>query len=104
MKREATLRGDQPFGAVVVMGGAIVGYGPSRVVVDRNPDAHAERVALWDAQRRLGTKTLSGAVLYSTSRPCATCQKALALANFGWMFVGADAADAGPPCAHSCAD
>src|SRR5262249_54149042 len=54
MKREAVANGDQPFGAVVVMDDTIVGYGPSRVVSDRNPDAHAERVALWDAQRRLG--------------------------------------------------
>jgi hypothetical protein len=58
MKREAIASGDQPFGAVVVMGDTIVGYGPSRVVVDRNPNAHAERVALWDAQRRLGTSDL----------------------------------------------
>jgi adenylosuccinate lyase len=53
MKREAEASGDQPFGAVVVKDGSIIGYGPSRVIVDRNPDAHAERVALWDAQRRL---------------------------------------------------
>jgi tRNA(Arg) A34 adenosine deaminase TadA len=97
MKREALFNGDQPFGAVVVKGRTIVGYGPSRVVVDRNPDAHAERVALWDAQRRLGTRNLSGAIIYSTSRPCEACQKALALANLDRMFFGPDAADAGKP-------
>jgi tRNA(Arg) A34 adenosine deaminase TadA len=53
MKREAEASGDQPFGAVVVKYGSIIGYGPSRVIVDRNPDAHAERVTLWDAQKRL---------------------------------------------------
>ena len=56
MKREAIASGDQAFGAVVVMDDKIVGYGPSRVVTDRNPDAHAERVALSDAQRRLGRR------------------------------------------------
>jgi tRNA(Arg) A34 adenosine deaminase TadA len=97
MKREAVASGDQPFGAVVVMGDRIVGYGPSRVVSDRNPDAHAERVALWDAQRQLGRRDLSGAVIYSTSRPCPACEDALALGNIERMLVGPEAVDAGKP-------
>ncbi len=97
MKREAIASGDQSFGAVVVMGDTIVGYGPSRVVTGRNPDAHAERVALWDAQHRLGTRDLSGAVIYSTSRPCPICEKALADGNIERMFFGPDATDAGKP-------
>jgi tRNA(Arg) A34 adenosine deaminase TadA len=97
MKREAVASGDQPFGAVVVMGDTIVGYGPSRVVSDRNPDAHAERVALWDAQRRLGRRDLSGAIIYSTSRPCAICERALADGNVERMFFGPEATDAGKP-------
>ena len=97
MKAEAVASGDQPYGAVVVRAGAIVGYGPSRVIVDRNPEAHAERVALWDAQRRLDTKDLRGAVLYSTSRPCAACEHALSLANLERMYFGPTATDAGKP-------
>src|SRR5262245_9751334 len=97
MKQEAIASGDQPFGAVVVMGDKIVGYGPSRVVTDRNPNAHAERVALWDAQHRLGSRDLSGAMIYSTSRPCSVCEKALAESNIERMFFGAEATDAGKP-------
>jgi tRNA(Arg) A34 adenosine deaminase TadA len=97
MKQEAIASGDQPFGAVVVMDDTIVGYGPSRVVTDDNPNAHAERVALWDAQRRLGSRNLSGAVIYSTSRPCLTCEKALADSNIERMFFGPEATDAGKP-------
>lgn len=97
MKAEATARGDQPYGAVMVVGGVIAGYGPSRVDSDRNPDAHAERVALWEAQRRLGQQVLQGAVVYATSRPCATCQRALASAGVERMRVGPMAEDAGPP-------
>jgi len=97
MKSEAVAAGDQPFGAVVVKAGAIVGYGPSRVIVDRNPDAHAERVALWDAQRRLQTKDLSGTVIYATSRPCTACEQALSLAGVGRMYLGPDAKDGGRP-------
>jgi len=78
MRREAIAAGDQGFGAVVVKDGVIVGWGPSRVVTDRNPDAHAERVALWDAERRLGSVKVAGAIVYATFRPCSACQNALA--------------------------
>ena len=65
--------------------------------MDRNPNAHAERVALWDAQHRLGSRDLSGAVIYSTSRPCSNCEKALADSNIERMYFGPEATDAGKP-------
>ena len=95
MRREAVATGDQPYGAVVVKDGRIVGYGPSRVVTQRNPEARAERVAIWDAQARLGIKDLSGAVLYSTSRPCSACESAAAQTNVARMLHGPAATDAG---------
>src|ERR1044072_31270 len=52
MKEEAVARGVPPSGAVLVVAGDAAVYGPSRVNSDRNPDAHAERVALWQAQKR----------------------------------------------------
>jgi tRNA(Arg) A34 adenosine deaminase TadA len=97
MKREAIAKGDQAFGAVMVRGSEIVGYGPSRVVTSGDPNAHAERVALWEAQAKLGRKELAGCVIYSTSRPCGACQNALALAKVERMYFGADATDAGAP-------
>lgn len=68
--------GDQPYGAVVVLDGAVVGLGPSRVVQRRDPDAHAEREAIGDALRRLGRADLAGAVLVGTSPPCSRCREA----------------------------
>lgn len=97
MKDEAVARGDQPYGAVMVVAGSIAGYGSSRVVSDRNPDAHAERMALWEAQERLGRPLLDRAVVYATSPPCSACQRALASANIARMRVGPTAEDAGPP-------
>lgn len=97
MKRLAVSWGDQPYGAVLVLDGEAVGLGPSRVVVDRDPDAHAERVAIRDAQRRLGRTSLEGSVLYSTSRPCSLCEAAAAAASVGRMIHGPMLDDAGPP-------
>jgi tRNA(Arg) A34 adenosine deaminase TadA len=97
MKAEAVAQGDQPYGAVLVVQGRIVGYGPSRVVVKKDWAAHAEREAIRAAQAELGTADLTGGVLYSTSRPCAACERAAAAANVARMIHGADAVDAGPP-------
>jgi tRNA(adenine34) deaminase len=97
LRRLAVSWGDQSYGAVLVADGVLVGVGPSRVVVDRNPDAHAERVALRDAQQRLGRASLAGAWLYSTSRPCGACEAAAAAAGVARMIHGPALSDAGPP-------
>jgi tRNA(adenine34) deaminase len=97
MQAQAVAGGDQPYGAVVVRNDRIVGYGPSRVVSRADPDAHAEREAIRDAQAHLGTFDLTGCVLYSTSRPCSACEQAAAAARIARMIHGADAIDAGAP-------
>ncbi len=97
MKSEAVAAGDQPYGAVLVKDGAIVGYGPSRAVAERDDNAHAERVALRDARRRLGIEQISGTVLYSTSRPCVACERAAAAAGVALMIYGAAGTDGGRP-------
>ena len=97
MKQLAESWGDQPYGAVVVAKGEIVGHGPSRVVARGDPSAHAEREAIRDAQARLGTASLAGAVLYSTSRPCRECEAAAAQAQVARMVYGAALNDAGQP-------
>ena len=97
MERLARSWGDQPYGAVLVSGGAVIGEGPSRVVKLGDPAAHAEREAIRDAQRRLGRSSLSGSTLYSTSRPCRLCEAAAAAANVARMVYGEGLHDAGAP-------
>ena len=97
MRSRAEAWGDQSYGAVLVAEGAIVGEGPSRVVKDKNPDAHAERVAILDAQRRVGRRDLVGSVLYSTSRPCSLCEAAAYQAGVTRMYFGPGLQDAGQP-------
>jgi tRNA(adenine34) deaminase len=97
MKHLAQSWGDQPYGAVLVMDGTLVGQGPSRVVKSQNPNAHAEREAIRDAQNKLGRPKLLGAVLYSTSRPCSLCEAAAARAGVSRMYFGPALTDAGIP-------
>lgn len=97
MKDRAIESGDQPYGAVVVLNGDVIGYGPSRVVTNDDPTAHAEREAIRDAQVKLNRRNLSDCVMYSTSPPCSECEKAAFEARIARMFYGPDATDAGAP-------
>ena len=97
MRDDAVRAGDQAYGAVVVKDRRIIGFGPSRVVLKKDFIAHAERVAIREAQARLGSSDLTGCVLYSSSRPCAACEAAAAQANIARMYYGAGASDAGAP-------
>ena len=97
MRRLAESWGDQPYGAVLVLEGKLVGEGPSRVVKNQDMSAHAEREAIRDAQHRLGRKELPGAVLYSSSRPCSLCEAAAAQAKVSRMYFGPMLSDAGTP-------
>lgn len=101
MLDRAVADGDQPFGAVVVKDGKIVGWGPSRVVTDTDPTAHAEMIAVRDAARRLGTRDLSGCVMYSTSHPCPMCEAGAYWANID-RFVYGDGTDGGRPRLRRC--
>jgi tRNA(Arg) A34 adenosine deaminase TadA len=97
LRDEAVRRGDQPYGAVVVRNGAIVGEGVSAVVTDRDPTAHAEMVAIRAAARRLASRDLGECELYGSSRACPMCEAAAYWANIGRMFHGSEPVDAGPP-------
>ena len=98
MREQALAAGDQAYGAVVVVRGSeIVGWGPSRVRQNGEWLGHAEREAMRDAQRRLARDDLSDCVMYSTSRPCGSCERAAAQAKLARMYYGPDATDAGAP-------
>lgn len=97
MRQLAVERGDQPYGAVVVKDGRIVGEGVSAVVTATDPTAHAEIQAIRDAAKRLGTPDLSGCELYGSSRACPMCEAAAYWARIARMYYGEAATDAGAP-------
>ena len=97
LRQRALELGDQPYGAVVVRAGRIIGESVSRVVIDFDPTGHAELSALRDAGRRERSASLSGAVLYSSSRPCPMCEAAAYWAGIAEMIHGRDGRSAGAP-------
>jgi len=97
MQANALESGDQGYGAVVVREGEIVGQAPSRVVVDRDPTAHAEMEAIRDAAGRLGSRNLSRCTLYSSSPACPMCEAAAYWAGIERMVSGKNASEGGRP-------
>lgn len=100
LRDEALRRGDQPYGAVVVRDGVIVGEGVSALIARGDADAHAERLALADALVRLRSPDLAGCVLFGSARACPRCEAAAARTRIAFMYFGADATPAGVPTAR----
>lgn len=93
--RLALEKGEVPVGAVVVVGGRIIGRGHNRREELQDPTAHAELLALREATSALGGWRLTGATLYSTLEPCAMCAGALVLARVDRLVYGAEDPKAG---------
>jgi tRNA(adenine34) deaminase len=87
--------GEVPVGAVVVCGGEIVGRGFNRNLLDSDPSAHAEVVALRQAARALGNHRLPECEMFATLEPCPMCAGALVQARLRRLVYGADDPKAG---------
>ena len=85
----AAAEGEVPVGAVVVEGDRVVATGRNRTLVDRDPTAHAEVVALREAGRLLGSERLIGCDLWVTLEPCPMCAGAIAHARIARLYYGA---------------
>jgi len=85
----ALAHGEVPIGAVVVMGGRIIGRGGNRVIAENDPTAHAEIVALRRAAARVGNYRLVDADLFVTIEPCVMCAGAIIQARIVRLFYGA---------------
>lgn len=89
LAREAGAAEEVPVGAVVVVGGEIVGRGYNQPILGNDPTAHAEIMALRDAARRLGNYRLPGSTLYVTLEPCVMCTGAIMHARVARVVYGA---------------
>ncbi len=79
-----------PVGALVVdASGKVIGEGWNRNIVDHDPSAHAEIVAMRRAGTALGNHRLVGCTLYVTLEPCAMCAMAVVHARIARLVFGA---------------
>ena len=93
--RRAEAAGEVPIGAVVVRHGSIVGRGHNRNLVENDPTAHAEVMALRAAGRALGNHRLGECELFVTIEPCAMCAGAMVHARIARLVYGTSDPKAG---------
>jgi guanine deaminase len=94
LAEESVARGGGPFAALVVKDGTVLAAGTNRVVLDSDPTAHAEVVAIREACRRLGSFQLDGCEIYASCEPCPMCWGAISWARPVAVFYAATREDA----------
>jgi tRNA(adenine34) deaminase len=75
--QKACEAGEVPVGAVVVLAGKIIGRAHNQVELLKDATAHAEMLALTQAEAAIGDWRLTGCDLYVTKEPCPMCAGAL---------------------------
>jgi tRNA(adenine34) deaminase len=86
--------GDVPVGAVIQVGGAIIGRGRNRRQATGDPTAHAEIEALREASRVIGNWRVPG-ILVVTQEPCPMCAGAVVNARIERLVYGCSNPKAG---------
>ncbi len=87
--KKALKKGEVPIGAVVVLGGEIIGRGYNQPITTKDPTAHAEIIALKEASNRLDNYRLNDAIIYTTLEPCLMCAGALVHARIKKIIFAA---------------
>jgi guanine deaminase len=87
--------GTEPFGAVIVKDGKIVGEGFNHSLAHFDPTSHGEVEAIRDACRQLKTVDLSGCDIYTSCEPCALCVAAMGISRIGKMYYAASLEQSG---------
>jgi tRNA(adenine34) deaminase len=95
LAREARARDEVPVGAILVRDGTILGEAGNEVETRQDATAHAEMLAIAEAQSLLKTWRLNGTTLYVTKEPCPMCAGALAHVRVDRIVFGVSDPKAG---------
>jgi tRNA(adenine34) deaminase len=85
----AVKAGEIPVGAIVVLGGEVIGRGSNSPITTNDPTAHAEIMALRESALKINNYRLEGATVFSTLEPCVMCAGALVAARVRRLVFGA---------------
>lgn len=90
LSRRALLEpGTEPFGAVVVKDGEVVGEGLNHAAAHHDPTSHGEVEAIRDACRKLECTELPGCDLYTSCEPCAMCVGVMQVVGIRRLYYAA---------------
>ena len=83
-----------PFGTCIVKDGKIIGRGSNHVLINNDPTAHAEIMAIREACKNINSYDLSDCELYTSCFPCPMCLSAIIWANIKKVYYGNTKEDA----------
>jgi tRNA(adenine34) deaminase len=86
--RKAAARDEVPVGAVLVRNGEVIARAWNQVEMLRDATAHAEMLAITQAENAVGDWRLSDCDLFVTKEPCPMCAGALVLARVRRVVFG----------------
>src|SRR5882762_6639445 len=95
MANKAAKADEVPVGAIVVRAGKIVGRAHNQVELLKDATAHAEMLALTQAEAAVGDWRLTDCDLYVTKEPCAMCAGALVHTRIRRVIFGCTDPSAG---------
>ena len=87
--RKAGAAGEVPVGCVIVRDGTVIARAGNRTLIQRDPTAHAELLAIREAAAALGSERLLDCDLYVSLEPCAMCAAAISFARIRRLYFGA---------------
>jgi guanine deaminase len=91
---EGISNGGGPFGAVIAREGKILSEAVNRVVLNSDPTAHAEIIAIREAASLLNSHDLKDCTLYCSCEPCPMCFGAIYWAGLKKVVYACDRNDA----------
>jgi guanine deaminase len=83
-----------PFGAAVVFENRIISRAHNQVLLENDPTAHAEIVAIRKAAKTIRHFHLTGCELYTTCEPCPMCLAAILWSRIKVLYFGCSRFDA----------
>jgi tRNA(adenine34) deaminase len=86
---------ETPIGAVIVLEGRIIARAFNQVELLKDATAHAEMLALTQAEEAMGDWRLNQCTLYATKEPCPMCAGAIVHVRLARVVYGASDPKAG---------
>jgi tRNA(adenine34) deaminase len=89
LAKEAEQHNEVPIGAVLVKDDQCIATGYNKTIMDCDPSAHAEIIALRQAAKNSGNHRLLNTTLYVTLEPCLMCAGAIIQARITRLVYAA---------------
>jgi tRNA(adenine34) deaminase len=79
---------DVPIGCVIKRDGQVIAAAHNQRELDNDVTAHAEMLAIREAQNKLNSSRLQGCELYVTLEPCPMCAWAIVESGISTVYFG----------------